>query len=255
LARRQAKLEDRILQEADEVLVCSEDDAAELRVRNPGANIGVVANGLTKEPSTEQQEGCAESIPAGDTTRRDSEDSLSTILFVGTLSYAPNNDALHFFLQEIFPLLERGALPGPLRCVIAGPGASKDHLALARAEVSFLGRVESLTPLYQQADLAIVPIRFGGGTRIKIIEAFSFGVPVVATTLGAEGLGVRDEQELLLADDPERFAEACRRLLTDKAFAAKLTREAHALVSRKFSAQAVQRSLCQRMLGAPSTAD
>ncbi|MEM1189321.1 MAG: glycosyltransferase family 4 protein [Pseudomonadota bacterium] len=252
-AHRQAKLEDRILREVDEVLVCSEDDAAELRVRRPGASIGVVANGLTKEPEPEQQEDSATTPPSGTPSRRKPDDASCTILFVGTLSYAPNSDALHYFLKEIFPLLERASPPGPLRCLIAGPGATEAHLALAREEVAFLGRVESLTPCYQQADLAIVPIRFGGGTRIKIIEAFSYGVPVVATTLGAEGLGVRDGQELLLADEPEHFAAACRRLLTDRAYAAELSREARGLVSRKFSAHAVQSTLCQRMLGAPPT--
>lgn len=245
-AYRQAVLEDQILRDVDDVLVCSDDDAIELRERSPSANIGVVPNGLTEDAS-KRSDASREDEKI---TEQKATDLFSTVLFVGTLSYPPNDDALSFFLEDIYPQLER--LIGQtktLRCWVVGPGASDRHLAREREGVSFLGRVESLKPYYEAADIAVVPIRFGGGTRIKIIEAFSFGVPVVATTIGAEGLGVRNGRELLLADDPEQFAKACLSVLSGGGSTLEMVDRAKDLVSANYSAVAVQRALQERILG------
>jgi len=99
--------------------------------------------------------------------------------------------------------------------------------------------VASLAPYYAAARMAVVPIRAGGGSRIKILEAFAHGRPVIATRLGAEGLGVVDEQHLLIADTAEDFAASARRLLADTALAERLVYQARALVEQRYALERV----------------
>jgi len=94
-------------------------------------------------------------------------------------------------------------------------------------KVSVVGRVDSMEPELAGADLVAVPIRYGSGTRVKILEAFAHRLPVVATTLGAEGLGVEPDVHLLVADTPPAFAAACIRLLEDRDLRLRLTEEAN----------------------------
>jgi glycosyltransferase involved in cell wall biosynthesis len=101
--------------------------------------------------------------------------------------------------------------------------------------VSVLADVTSLAPYYAAARMAIVPIRAGGGSRIKILEAFAHGRPVIATRLGAEGLGLVDGQHLLIADTAEDFAAAARRLLADPDLAVRLVSKAGALVEQRYA--------------------
>ena len=99
--------------------------------------------------------------------------------------------------------------------------------------VTVVGRVPEIVTELERADLVAVPIRFGSGTRVKILEAFSHRLPVVSTTMGAEGLGLEDGRHLLLADSPEDFASACARLLTDRDLRVRLVDEA----ARRFHEQ------------------
>ena len=103
-----------------------------------------------------------------------------------------------------------------------------------RDDIDLVGRVPCPLPYYQNAHVAVVPLRAGGGTRLKILEAMALGRPVVSTELGCEGLAVEDGKHMLVADDAESFAAAVARLLTDRALAARLTLEARALVERDY---------------------
>jgi glycosyltransferase involved in cell wall biosynthesis len=94
--------------------------------------------------------------------------------------------------------------------------------------VTVVGEVPDVLPELAAADVAVVPVRFGGGTRIKILEAFAYGVPVVSTTVGCEGLDVVDGEHLLVADTPDSFAAACARILADAELRARLTENARA---------------------------
>jgi glycosyltransferase involved in cell wall biosynthesis len=148
------------------------------------------------------------------------------ILFVGNMSYAPNIDAAKWFALRIWPLL-RTAVPFPLRFVIVGPGAPPDVVALGRQpDIVVAGGRDDVAPFYRRASLAVVPIRAGGGTRIKLLEGARYGVPLVATRLGAEGTDFRAGQELLLADTERDFAASCARLLTDGKLGAQLAARA-----------------------------
>ena len=129
-----------------------------------------------------------------------------SMLFVGTLDYPPNRDAVEHFIADILPQIAQRLPKVELRIIGAIPRWAK-RFANATG-VRFLGRVADLTEEFSRAAVMVVPLRAGGGTRLKILDAFTAGVPVVSTTIGAEGLGVIDGEQLLLRDHPESFAAA-----------------------------------------------
>jgi glycosyltransferase involved in cell wall biosynthesis len=154
-----------------------------------------------------------------------------SLLFVGTLDYIPNEDAVHYFASAILPILlaltNETAARIDFRIVGIKPPKSFEKLA-GRAGLRVVGPVRDLADEYGRARMLVVPLRAGSGTRIKILEAFRFGVPVVSTSIGAEGLGAQDGVHLLIADTPEEFAAACLRLIEDDALAAALAANAFA---------------------------
>ena len=103
-----------------------------------------------------------------------------------------------------------------------------------------VGRVPDITTELARADLVVVPLRFGSGTRVKILEAFAHRIPVVSTTLGAEGLGVQDGRELLIGDTDEELVAACARLLTDTALREALADRAQAHFAERFAGEVVE---------------
>jgi polysaccharide biosynthesis protein PslH len=211
-------------------LAASAGEARLLSAHAEGIGVAVVPNVVP--PSTSR---LARYPPPGG--RRD-------IVFVGTLGYLPNIDAVLWFAKRIWPRL-RAAVPFPLRFVIAGQGAPRAVMDLARrSDIVVLGNFD-VTPLYRRAALAVVPIRAGGGTRIKLLESAKYGVPVVATRFGAAGTGFRSGQELLLADNERDFAACCARLLTDGELASRLRAQAR----RKVRLDCDARSIAAGLLG------
>lgn len=133
-------------------------------------------------------------------------------IFVGSMDYPPNVAAVRWWADRVWPLLP----PGTPRLSVAGRGGTRVLSDLERHPgVSLLGEVDDLQPLYQRAQLAIVPLQHAGGTRLKILEALANSVPTLSTTVGAAGLGLRHGEDLWLADTPEDFASAVTRLASD----------------------------------------
>ena len=161
-----------------------------------------------------------------------------TVLFQGTLRYPPNADAATFLVDEVAPVLRR-RIPD-VRIRLVGPSTP----ALARLDdpprVLVVGRVPDMDAELDRADLVVVPVRFGSGTRLKILEAFAHRIPVVSTTLGAEGLGAEDGVHLLLADTAADLASACVRLLTDTGLRGEMASSAHALFEERFAEDVVE---------------
>lgn len=170
-----------------------------------------------------------------------------TLLFVGSMGYSPNHDAAAFLAQEVLPRL-RQRTSAAVRLVLAGshPDASLQALA-SLPEVEVTGWVDDLVPLYAACHAVAAPLRAGGGTRIKILEAFAHGRPVVATPLGAEGIAARNGEHLLLAESADELAAAVCRLIEAPALGCALARRARGLVSRAYERQGVVRRI-ERLL-------
>ncbi|MDQ8193792.1 glycosyltransferase family 4 protein [Coraliomargarita sp. SDUM461004] len=137
-----------------------------------------------------------------------------SFLFCGALDYSPNVDAINWFADEIWPLVHR-AMPDAVWRII---GKSPDARSQAWGQlegVDLVGEVPDVRPYYQSSWAQVVPLRIGGGTRLKIVESLGMRCPVLSTTLGAQGLDLPPEESILLADDPQHFANALIRVLQD----------------------------------------
>lgn len=164
------------------------------------------------------------------------------IVFTGSMDWLPNEDAMQYFIREILPLV-RKEIPGVTLTVVGrNPYASLVELSKSDPSIVVTGRVDDVRPYIDRAAVYVVPIRIGGGTRLKIYEAMSMGKPVVSTTVGAEGLPVTNNQELVLADSAPEFAAALIRLFRDADWAAELGGRAAKLVREKFGWRGVAES-------------
>ncbi len=223
IARWQAALMPRMAA----TLVCSAVDAMHLARQAPGARLEVIDN----------------SVDTGEFHPPDGPRSGEHLLFAGTLSYLPNVDGLGYFMREVWPRL-RAARPGlALRLVGTRPGKAARAFA-AQPGVQLVGHVPGMAA-EMAAGILVCPIRVASGTRIKLLEAMACGMPIVSTTLGIEGLPLQDGRELLLADDPQRFAEAALRLLSDAPLRARLGEAGRQFVERQNSLAAVGEKLVQ----------
>jgi glycosyltransferase involved in cell wall biosynthesis len=156
-----------------------------------------------------------------------------TLLFFGAIDYYPNTDAMLFFLHDALPQL--AARYPQLRLCIVGRKPPESILAQRSATVEVTGVVEDVRPWIERADVVIVPLRIGGGTRLKILEAMAMGKAVVSTTLGAEGLDVVPERDLLIADDADGLAVQVGRLLDDPELGRRIGASARQFVASRYS--------------------
>lgn len=154
------------------------------------------------------------------------------LVFVGSMEWLPNIDGIRWFVSEILPIIRRARPSTTL--TIAGRAPVQEVRALAEADpmIEVTGTVADVRPYFWDSRVSIVPLRIGGGTRLKIYEAMAAGVPVVATAIGAEGLAGRHGEHILLADNPDAFARACLDLLENPGAIAD---SALRLVSERFS--------------------
>jgi len=158
----------------------------------------------------------------------------ANLLFVGVLGYPPNADAMLWFCEEILPIVRQTVPNVTLDIVGRAPHPSLRALA-KQSGVQIHTDVDDLRPLYQNAIVVLAPLRAGGGTRLKILEAMAFGRAVVSTRVGSTGLNGRDGQNILLADTPSQFAAAVIRLLQNRPDRERLTRCARKLVETEYS--------------------
>jgi glycosyltransferase involved in cell wall biosynthesis len=148
-------------------------------------------------------------------------------LFVGFMAYGANRDGVRWLLEEVLPRSARADLR--LRIVGGGtPPALAALAARAAHRVEVAGFVPDTAPWFERARVLVVPLRIGGGTRLKILESLARGVPVLSTTIGAEGLDLEPGRDLLVEDDPGRFAAALDRLLGDDELCRTLARSGRA---------------------------
>jgi len=149
------------------------------------------------------------------------------------MTYAPNIDAATYLVDAVLPRIR--TLVSDVRCTIAGrvaPACKRHWEGVPGVVVT--GFVPRIDDVLAQADVVAVPMRMGGGTRVKILEAFAHRIPVVSTTIGAEGLGVSSGRELLLADSAQTFADACIELLSNPALRRRLVEAAFDRYEQEF---------------------
>jgi polysaccharide biosynthesis protein PslH len=158
----------------------------------------------------------------------------SRILHIGTMYWPPNVDGVLWFIRDVLPLI-RERRPGVLFDVVgARPPDELQALAGRGSGINVTGYVEDPTLCIKQAGVLVVPLRAGGGMRVKILNALSQELPIVTTTIGCEGIPVKDGVHLLVADSPEDFARATIRLLEDQDLARDLARQGRLFVQDRF---------------------
>jgi len=197
------RYEQSICSHSDAVVAVSEPDRSALVQLVPDRLIDVVPNGIDlAEFPFPPPRPAAQQPP--------------TLIFTGKMDYRPNVDAILWFAHEVLPLIQAQKPDVRLQVVGMNP-----HRRLAPLEqmpgVEITGAVDDVRPYVYGAAVYVVPLRVGGGTRFKVLEALASGKPLVSTSLGVEGLGLQDGRELLIADEPHAFAAAVLRLLDDQA--------------------------------------
>lgn len=219
------------LPRCDRVYVCGGEDRERLAERGLDA-VSIVPN----------------TVETGEEPPPPPGEAPFTFLFVGNLNHFPNIDGLRYLADDLLPEL-REAAPGPFRILIAGSGRRSmlPPELLRRPEVEWLGHVEDLRAVYQQAHATLAPIRCGGGTRIKILESFAMGRPVVSTPAGAHGLEVEHGIELLLASGPDAFARACADLMSSPDLRRRLAERGRSWVLEQASPSRLRRDLEQTL--------
>jgi glycosyltransferase involved in cell wall biosynthesis len=162
-----------------------------------------------------------------------------SLVFTGSMDWLPNEDAIQFFVKEIMPRVRARIPDATLTVVGRNPFPSLVEQSRRDPSIIVTGRVEDVRPYMERAAAYVVPIRVGGGTRLKIYEAMAMELPIVSTTVGAEGLPVGNGEHLLLADTPAEFGDALARVLTDDALARKLAANAAGLVRERYGWEGV----------------
>lgn len=167
------------------------------------------------------------------------------LVFTGSMDWLPNEDGIRYFVQSVLPLIKR-SIPG-VRLTVVGRNPAKSLLELAERDPSIIvtGRVDDVRGYIEQSAAYIVPLRIGGGTRLKIYEAMAMEKPVVSTAVGAEGLPVENGVDIVLADTPEAFAAGVVKLLSEPQFARDLGLRAAHKVREQFGWKQVARSFAE----------
>lgn len=206
------------------VLVCSTKDKDYLREKFSLHNVYVIPNALETQNYDGVKDFDREAL------------SRKTILFCGNLDYEPNRDGIDWFVKEVFPLIKQREPLAKLHIVGIDTKKAMSEYENKDSVFGFSNAI-SVPPFYQQSSLVVVPIRIGGGTRIKIIEAFFCRRPVISTTLGAEGLNAIDNEHCFISDKPNEFAKRCVEIFNDYLTANRLVRAGYALAKKHFDAQ------------------
>jgi sugar transferase (PEP-CTERM/EpsH1 system associated) len=230
-ARRMKAFEGDVCGAVKSVVAVSDIDADRLRKDYRPRRVDAIPTGVDLEYFA----------PASATPRS------SDLVFLGSMDWMPNIDGAEWFVRQVLPLIRKRK--PDCSVIMAGRKPTRAVLDLAGADsgIRVTGTVPDVRPYLWGAAVSIVPLRIGGGTRLKVFESMAAGVPVVSTTIGAEGLPVEPGTQILIADDPASFAECCVRLMEDPDAHARMAQEARQMVTSRFSWEAAAREF-ERLL-------
>lgn len=226
IERKRVLRYERILSEYDMALVCSAEDLEYLKQTHHTDNLRLLPNGVDT------------------TTFRSVAHDYShnhTLLFTGNMDYAPNVDAVIYFVESILPLIKK-RMPH-VKFVIAGQRPIKKVLALANDYIIVTGFVKNLAEMYNAASVVVAPLRFGAGTQNKVLEAMAMGVPVVCSHIGFGGLGIVSGQGAIMQTEPTSFADSVIELLNSPAQRKAVGQEGMRIIQTKFDWDVVTRTL------------
>jgi len=219
-AQRYKKLETRLTRACDQVWCVTEADQKVLAREAPDAQFAIVP---TIHPLQDRGKSFSE---------------REGLVFIGNYLHRPNVDAVHYFMREIYPIVGK-ALPA-LWLFIVGDHAPAEIAAYASDTVSVTGYLADVDPLFHSGRIFIAPLRFGSGIKGKIGQALSYGLPVVTTSIGAEGMGLENERDAIIADDPRQFAESVIRLYTNADLWQALSDNGYRHIAKHFTPEVVE---------------
>lgn len=208
-------------------LTTSQRDADILQERSPGMQCHVIPNGVDSEFFQSDNP----------------EIDPNMVLFTGTISYYPNTEGILWFYKNIWPLIKKKN-PKATFCIAGkGPPPEVQSIADSDSSVTATGMVDDMRDYYNKAAVVVVPLRVGGGTRLKILEGMSMSKAIVSTSVGAEGIDHTNGEDILLKDTPEEFSTAVIAVMEHKALRQKLEVEGRKLVEAKYDWRAVSEKL------------
>ena len=167
------------------------------------------------------------------------------LIYIGSMDWYPNEDAVDFFADEVLPRIHE-KVPDVAFSIVGGNPSVRVQKLAERRGVVVTGRVPEIKPYFAEATVFVVPLRIGSGTRLKILEALAMGKAIVSTSVGAEGLDLRDEEEIFIADAPTAFADAVIRLLTDPQLRRRIGEKGRARVERDYDWRSIGEKLYTR---------
>ncbi len=240
-SRKMRRFEAETLRRFDSVIAVSDRDAAALEKRYRLPAVEAIDTGVDLDFFAANPPGPAPAPDGG------------TLVFTATMSWPANVEGIHYLLDEVWPILLR-ARPG-MKATIIGrnpPASLSDKIKERGLNVTLTGFVDDIRPHVAAADVYVIPLWVGSGTRIKAFEAMAMGRPVVSTSLGVEGLDVTHDEHFLRADNTEDFARSILSLLNDRPRGTRIAAAARALMEEKFSWSVVAKqfeAICLRALG------
>jgi glycosyltransferase involved in cell wall biosynthesis len=235
-AGRMYEFERRVSQAAGHIVAVSATDASEMRKLFGVTRVSEIPTGVNIEYFQPPPERSAEG---------------ADLVFVGSMDWLPNVDGMLYFAREVLPLIRRRRPDCSLAIVGRTPPPKILELAGRDPRIRVTGTVPDIRPYLWNSAVSIVPLRIGGGTRLKIYEAMAARIPVVSTTVGAEGLSVHAPEDILLADTPQDFADRCLELLADPSARCRVATAAWEMVNANFSWEHVARCFEKVLLAGP----
>lgn len=216
--RRLVAYEANLMSRVNHTIAMSHPDKVALRQINPGASITVVPNGVDLSVYTRFR---GKSIP-------------HDLVFTGKMDFRPNIDAVLWFSQQVLPLIQ-AQRPGVTFAIVGQRPHPRLDVLRSQPGITITGYVDDVRPYIAGAKVYVAPLRVGGGTRLKLMEAMAMGKAIVSTNLGAEGFPVENGKELILADEPEIFAQQVLHLLRNSPLRASLGRAGQAFAQANYS--------------------
>lgn len=216
------KYERKICNDFNKCLCVSKEDSELLKSINPNASIEVIPNGVDPNYFSPY----------------DNKEDETKLVFTGSMDWQPNEDAVVYFCQEIFPLI-RSEL-SDMKFFIVGSNPTSKVLSLSdKPGIHVTGLVDDVRPYIADASIYVVPLRIGGGTRLKILQALAMKKAIVSTSIGCEGIDIEPDRDLMVSDDPHDFANKVIMLSKDKELRKKLGENGRLLILQKYDWKAI----------------